>query len=121
MRGCALPRGIQRCGRQGSRFLFSWMGFAGTTFLCLLFPEFAVFIEDEDEFPAPFFLDEIPEIGKTEEIRPGGLIHGVILLHDLADGEVFVALLHHRAEDVPFPLVDTRYLFYDCLGFVLLG
>ena len=78
-------------------------------------------VEDENKFTPPFFTNDIPEIRKMEEIRPCGLIYRIILLHDFADGEVFVALLHHCTEDVAFPLADIRYFPDDGFCCDLLG
>jgi len=37
-------------------------------------PQIALFVEDEDEFPAPFLFDQAAKIGKVQQIRPCGTL-----------------------------------------------
>jgi len=60
----------------------------------------------------------------VHEIRSRSLVDRVIHLHNLADGEIFVRMLHHLAQDIRLSWINILYLSDDgfccALHFLLL-
>lgn len=63
----------------------------------------------------------MPHFGEMEQVVSGRLVDDSVHLHDLPNGEVLVAVLHHEAENIRLPLVDLFNLPDNGFRGILLG